>query len=537
MGLDGPSETLQQIADDYNITRERIRQLEARSVKKLIQEEYWDDLLSRKLLLLLQDRDAPLPVMGIEGADPWFVGISNYPEALKYLLDNLCEGDISVLSIDGVDYFSRLSQDEWAETLAEAGRLLEGATKEKWSEERCRSLVAGLLPERACEFRDLLWEDASRLCHFSDTEDGRTLTSYGRGVEQLVEAVLHSADRPHHFSEIASLAAARAGRDVDIRRAHNAAATVGLLMGRGVYGVERHLPLNADQMLALGIGAENIVHLGPDGRQWHTSEILEALQEQGIPEAAVADKYVLDIALRRSGHLARLGRLIWASGVSSGHAEVHRIEVRQAITVLLQDAGGPLRTNEIWQQLTTIRGINSFFQIPPVDPIIRIGSSLWGLNDRDLIVKRAEQPQLIADLFAALNRRQSAIHVSEVQDVMQGFLSKPSAIEIFSLAVADERFRVNPSQYLYLAEWGGPRRESIVEAVESVLSAASGPLSFEEILPLVEARIHRPCDRNAVSTSLQSLEAVLNPVTGLWVSADAFDLSPEIELGSLTSAE
>ena len=89
--------------------------------------------------------------------------------------------------------------------------------------------------------------------HFTEGANAtKTLTSYGRGAEHIVEAVLSEAERPLHYTEIASLAADRGGREVEIRRAHNAAATVGYLMGRGIYGVERHIPLKSDALIALG---------------------------------------------------------------------------------------------------------------------------------------------------------------------------------------------------------------------------------------------------------------------------------------------
>ena len=65
MGLDGDQETLQQIADDYDITRERIRQIESRLISRFQKDEFWDDLLDEKLARLLVNRAIPLPLLGI----------------------------------------------------------------------------------------------------------------------------------------------------------------------------------------------------------------------------------------------------------------------------------------------------------------------------------------------------------------------------------------------------------------------------------------------------------------------------------------
>lgn len=88
MGLNRPSETLQEIANDYGVTRERIRQIEAKTIRKIIKAERWDDLLTTKVQLLLTDRQYPLPVLGLEVVDNWFAGVSSEIEALRYTLAN-----------------------------------------------------------------------------------------------------------------------------------------------------------------------------------------------------------------------------------------------------------------------------------------------------------------------------------------------------------------------------------------------------------------------------------------------------------------
>jgi hypothetical protein len=56
------------------------------------------------------------------------------------------------------------------------------------------------------------------------------------------------------------------------------------------------------------------------------------------------------------------------------------------------------------------------------------------------------------------------------------------AQSVFSLACGDSRLKVNSGQYLYLEEWGGPRRESMSEAVAAVLMNSTPPLALEDIL-------------------------------------------------------
>ena len=164
MGLNCAPETLQQIGDHYKLTRERVRQIESNIIKRLCREENWDHVLTTKLTSLLHRREFPLPALGVEAVDPWFQGMSASPDALRYILSNICNDRASLVRIDGVDYCSFLSQERWESTLSEGRRLLESGAGKDWSEEYCRSLVQGLLPERSREFRTFLWEKVSALC-------------------------------------------------------------------------------------------------------------------------------------------------------------------------------------------------------------------------------------------------------------------------------------------------------------------------------------------------------------------------------------
>ena len=78
MGFRQRPQTLQSIADDYRITRERVRQIEVKCLRRLRNSAHWDDLLTSKLGSLLLDREYPLPILGLEAVDPWFEGVSKF---------------------------------------------------------------------------------------------------------------------------------------------------------------------------------------------------------------------------------------------------------------------------------------------------------------------------------------------------------------------------------------------------------------------------------------------------------------------------
>jgi hypothetical protein len=518
MGLGRASQTLQQIADDYKITRERVRQIEAKSLRRLVNSAFWGDLLIRKLDGLLLGREFPLPVLGVEALDSWFQGIGKSINVLKYLLPELCPDKLFIVRIEGVAYIGKLRQDDWENELGEARRILSNGSGQGWTQQYCRARVEGLLKEPVREFRNLLWQHAQKLCHFSDgPNETMVLASYGRGAEQIVEALLLESERPLHYSEIAERAAQRSGKPVDLRRAHNAAAVVGLLMGRGVYGLRHHIPLSDEDADAVRDQIEEAIVNGPDGRQWHASEIVSLLAERDQPVFANINKYVVDNLLKESSILQRLGRMTWMKALTASQGPNNRIDLRQAILAVVQNAGGPLATNEIKQRLVALRGVNESFQISANDPLVRVGTALWGINDRDTPLTRHEQGPLIERLVTILQNNGEGIHLSEAYDII--FAATHREIDpdiVFSIASSDRRLAVNIGQYLYLREWGSARRENVSNAVRITLEQADKPLSIEQIMAAVRTRIKRDCATQAVSSCLQAMEAKFEPSSSTW---------------------
>ena len=100
--------------------------------------------------------------------------------------------------------------------------------------------------------------------------------------------------------------------------------------------------------------------------------------------------------------------------------------------------------------MIAVRGINQGMQFAAVDPVIKLDSSTWALNDRDLSLKRSEQPSFLEQVAERLRSRGGGIHISECQDVF-GDCVPPRAL--FCLASSDPRFQIGPGRILGLREW------------------------------------------------------------------------------------
>ncbi|MDB9797709.1 hypothetical protein OAB85_03505 [Pseudomonadales bacterium] len=71
-----PVETLEQIAHTFGITRERIRQIEEKALKKLERQSLWDDVVRDEITLMFQSIGPLLDVSKLASYSSWFEGFS-----------------------------------------------------------------------------------------------------------------------------------------------------------------------------------------------------------------------------------------------------------------------------------------------------------------------------------------------------------------------------------------------------------------------------------------------------------------------------
>jgi hypothetical protein len=477
LGFRCKQRTLQLIADEIGISRERVRQVEVKIYKKVRNHPVWGEL-SGRLNAHLTDRTSPLLLNGMSAIDPWFKGAEELKVALHEVFKHILHHEFSVLDIEETPVLTRLPLSRWEDAINEGKALLREMVKERASEEYSKVQIGALISGRGEELRDELWATVRPFALWATKSDGeRILAGYGRTAEAVVATVLESAGHPLHYEEIYRRSKLISDK-VHIERAlHNAARNVAVLYKRGTYGLLSHCPLSPEELALIEAEVEDITAGADPTKQWHTSELLDELLERGFDFDGKLTKYIINIALHNSKSFVNMRRMVWGYKESWQASAASRLDMRQAVMALLEEAGHPLSTLEIRQRLEGDRGLNNHFQIHPLGNLIRLGTGLWGLADRDI---KVNDPGALLDRLAQhLQVTQEGIHSSEVAALL-GDISEEDAIALLGL-IKSKGMRRDQGQYVYLSTWKDSRRAWPGEAVEQALDAHPEGMTIEQV--------------------------------------------------------
>lgn len=542
MGLHGKRQTLDSCGENMSVTRERVRQIEAKAMKKIkTMMTDWIERIEEGVSDALSGRSEPLPLLGLEIVDPWFAGTGDNEAPLEFAFEHFFYTQpFWLMRSGGQTYLTAISREGWAETLRKTKALIADFVSGDKSipEDDAKCLAESMLSGAGEELRPLLWAEVTRWANFSKAPSGVSLlASFGLGAESVVEAVLLESDRPLHYEEIAKRCAAR-GKVIAIRRIHHAAAKIGILMAPGVFGLEMHFPLSDDETGSVVSEVENMLLEAP-GKQWHADEIVEDLGGRGLDLGGRLNKYILNHALKSSKILAYLGRLVWAVKSGSTRGKADRIGVWQAVVALLEKNGGPMRTEEIRNRLSNERGLGgTSLMLVQSDPLIRVGESEWGLLWRDVPFSEKDADRLVEEMESAMEAKGEGLHTSEIVGALRSCADLASRVKdpVLLVALAARSGRMKPARggYVHPVAWEGSRRYCLNEAMAAALAeAGKAGWSLAALAARASGFFGRDIPSTVASRLLISVGAVYDEELAIWCkpAADGTTLGDEDEAG------
>lgn len=515
MGYRVPARTLEDLGQELSITRERVRQIQRKGLAWLQRYTNIAEALTQAMVEILAARKEPLYAVALPAEHRYFRHSRNAEQVVPFLLDQICSESYFTLSLGGAVILSRISDDEWTACKAQARSFIASSVDRRLPEEVVRAGIDSLVGEKAPELSENLWSWAQEFAHFGGAVGERRLVAYGRGVEQMVLAVLEDSQEPLHYSGIADRVAERYGEQ-DVRRVANAASEVALLLDRGAYGTERHLPLSRNEASYVASLCEALVSESSSRhRQWHCREFIEELSSTE-PLVARLNMYEISAVLKLHSDLHYVGRQVWVAA-KEGRGGVHmRLDIRNAIEAVVEEEGAPLAASEIYRRVSTVRGVGHHFQIHPKGRLIRVGPSFWGIAERD-VPWYCDREVVLSSLQKSLAGRGSAFHVLEIAENLTPVVGFDiEAWHVYGAAQVDSRFKNFPGEFVGLCDWPISGRLTIQDAINQLRSEGERYWSLAEIQATIEARIERQVSADSIRWALRNVGASYNLTRGLW---------------------
>jgi len=526
MGLGCKSYTLEEIGTEYNLTRERIRQIESKALNKIASSEFWDDVLLNKVEHFQQNQNGPLFLHHLVEIEPWFSGYSNQQHVLKYLIENFCEDKFTVLKYDSLDIISSFPQKELEECLQLVPNLASNAVKQRWTLARFSHELEALFPAKESALAKLVASQWESKFHTVKNEQGiLEIISDSRGANGAVLKVLEESNIPLHYSEVHKILT-ESGYECDIRRVHNALGEMGYVFERGAFGLEKHIRLNADEIKAIIDYTIEIIYSG-DSKQWHTNELFDLLSDS-LPFGERMTSHIINVILQSNEvELNYLGRNVWCRDDSEHISTADRVDVRQAIISILMDNNGPMSGISIVNTLKQQRGLPRSVQINPGEPLVRVDRGMWGILDRDIIITPNQRADILNSLYSYLNNSSQGIsltHMRNVFGVNQQLLEVGITPDsLYGLCQLDNRFKTAQGELLGLSKWDDVRCLSLKQASRKVLKNNPYGLTIEEVRASVCELMGYKVEDLKVSQGLNHI-GMFDAVSQKWFPIDVIDL-------------
>ncbi len=521
LGLKGRIRTLEDIAQELHLTRERIRQIQKKSIKSILKKEFWDDILKIRIKQLLNSRQAPLYLDEIGNEDSWFSGFENNQVLLEHLI--LSFSNIKRLHIfahEGRRIISRISFEEWRDIKYDLMNMLEHSLDLGHTMDDIEMFAESKLAKAgAPELSSLLVEQLYKDLNFSIINGEMTLVSVGNSLGSHLRALLETAEKPMHFEQIATLYEQRYGVPISSRYVHACLGHQGFpLFERGTYGLLRHLAIPLDTQNSIRQRIEEVIQDGPPERQWHTSDLIDHFA--GEPYAAELNKYTINIILKPTKRLRYLGHWSWKNK-SAGDDDADRLHIRMAIYETLKSAGRALRVEELQELVSQARGIGDIFNIHPNELYSRVDPGTWGLLDRDFVLSLPEQKSLKDQLFNKLSANGRSFHKSELLRAIES-LTPPEELtdnQVLGILVADPRFKSWHGGFIGLNGWTDSGRKTFTAVLKEIAESVTDAIQADEIVARARYELGFEFNRHHISLHLNKYGLIYDRDAGLWKKA------------------
>lgn len=497
-GMSGPPETLAEIGSVLGVSRERVRQVEAKGLKKLKADGRWIDALAKKLKADRGGRVLPTAELA---KDPFWSPLFSNEAFADYVFRHFF-ADHHALVPWGPGW-----------VVADPGGVgLERAFQDFVRQHgRAFAMPKATLFKRAREAGERVARGAGRLfvqrleTLLADDLTGRLTLGKNATKWDQVRAYLWASPGPVPLSRLEALFGRLPNRPPDILLVRTGQLTVPEKIP-GFEAWERHLVPLCVQIMR---------ERGPT-LQWMAEDLLVALREiTHVPDFVTP--WILAGMLRRSGQVRDLNRKRFALNETQAKGRIH---VSSTLVDYVKQAGKPVSRGELrahLARLTTFRELTFSMALTRL-PLLPVDEERVGLVDRDVpggLEAIAEAAELLKNWLA---ERGEGMAFKKALEALRHASSRfadwtPEMVAAVPRLHVD--FCSNRSG-LGLAEWGEVRVPTRAMLVRSLVERGRGRARISEV-------VERIREVHGVETSRGSLGSLAHQlglrVEGEWLVA------------------
>ena len=515
-------ETLEEIGQDYAITRERIRQIESKTIRKMAEKGYWDDTLTLKLRNLVEVADDAIYLERLGELDPWFAGFDDQIHLLQNIINTFSNFKVYFIQLKSGTAISLIHEHQWRKLVRTTLDNFETSIDVEYTLDDIYLILEAALAEYNSQYlKEQLFDEIVTALNFSSVDDDIVLTSIGNSISSRLATVLGDCETPQHYSKIRDLYEERFGVTKSAASIHSAlSANKYWMFARGTFGVERHLPVTLQELEEIAKLSVDVVESEVD-KQWTAAEILKQIKIN--PQVIIPDNfdaYVLNIGLKSFTDLIDLGRSVWMSN-SDANVGASRLFLAEAIPRIIRDEGRPMRSKEIEQKLKKIRGtnVNLSKHLYSSPLVAKTDPGFWGLLSRDFGETDEYWNGVLSELSQYLQRRDDALHKSEIENFIKDLeiFPKPKLNLLLGILSKNDIFKIWRGGFIGLSSNGHPNRFSISEALDKSLEFMPDKFNTQQVNSYITKYISYTFADSIVPKLLKEKGYIYEQEERLWI--------------------
>jgi len=352
LGESGTTRTLNEIAQSFGLTRERVRQLKKKLFNKIIYRATWPKLLLSNLDDLLKQRTNPLKLTDLPCESDWFRGFETKEFYLGNIIEAFSNSIFQVIQEEEDFIVTRINQDTWDSIKKDLIKEIKLQVQLQLTEQDIKLIIRSTLSShKADELTDFLYTLLYKRFNFknSDKTDEKVLHAVSDNLRSMIKQVIMSSNDPLHYLEVTHQVNLLSGKESSTSSINSRLQNSGFyLFARGTYGTIDHIKLSADEQAELLEILELTILTHPTDKQWTCAELVESVVEFKPDIEDYIDKYIINILLKQSDNCKYLGRMVWARK----GAQKQRIDILNAMEAILSQNGEPMSKKEVINRLS-----------------------------------------------------------------------------------------------------------------------------------------------------------------------------------------